>query len=278
MKLRIDPRIGTALALAPLVLGITLYGSHALFAGLCTVAVLAGAWEWAGISKQGRARRKALGLVLTGLLLALCYRHIDGALTLYVVGLSLLWWAAALVLVILRQHGRPFSPGLLSQAGIGMLVLVPAWVAAVALHAHPEFRGPVLVACLFIVTWSADTGAYYTGKRWGRRKLAIHVSPGKTLEGLFGAFGFGLTAALLCALLLLQAGPGELLPFLLVCAAAIAASVVGDLTESMIKRSGGVKDSGGLLPGHGGALDRIDSLTAAAPVFFAGLLLVERAQ
>lgn len=277
MKLRIDPRIGTALALAPLVLGITLYGSHALFAGLCTVAVLAGAWEWAGIAKPRRARWKALGLVLTALLLALCYHHIDGVLTLYVVGLSLLWWAAALVLIMLRQDGRRFSPGLLSQAGIGMMVLVPAWVAVVALHAHPEFRGPALVACLFVVVWSADTGAYYTGKRWGRHKLAIHISPGKTLEGLFGAFGFGLAAALLCALLLLQASQGELLPFLLVCAVTIAASVIGDLTESMIKRSGGVKDSGELLPGHGGALDRIDSLTAAAPVFFAGLLL-ERAQ
>lgn len=275
MKLRIDPRIGTALVLAPLVLGITLYGSHALFAGLCTVAVLAGAWEWAGIAKPRRARWKALGLVLAGLLLALCYHYMDGVLTLYVVGLSLPWWAAALVLIMLRQDGRRFSPGLLSQAGIGMMVLVPAWVAVVALHAHPEFRGPALVACLFIVVWSADTGAYYTGKRWGRHKLAIHVSPGKTLEGLFGAFGFGLAAALLCALLLLEASRGELPPFLLVCAATIAASVIGDLTESMIKRSGGVKDSGELLPGHGGALDRIDSLTAAAPVFFAGLLLLE---
>lgn len=278
MSFRIDPRIGTALALAPLVLGITLYGSHALFAGLCTVAVLAGAWEWAGIARPRRACWKPLGLVLTALLLALCYQYMDSVLTVYIVGLSLLWWAAALALIILRQDGREFSPGLLSQAGIGMMVLVPAWVAVVALHAHPEFPGPVLVTCLFVVVWSADTGAYYTGKRWGRRKLATQVSPGKTLEGLFGAFGFGLAAALLCALLLLQASPGELPPFLLVCAATVAMSVVGDLTESMIKRSGGVKDSGELLPGHGGALDRIDSLTAAAPVFFAGLLLLEGAQ
>ena len=276
MSVRLDPRIGTALVLIPLVLGITLYGSHTLFAGLCAVAVLAGAWEWTGIAGPRRARWKVLGLVLTALLLALCYFNTGSVLTLYIVGLSLLWWAAALVLVIRRQDGRQFSTGLLSQAGIGMLVLVPPWVALVALHAHPEFRGPVLVTCLFVVVWSADTGAYYTGRRWGRHKLAIHVSPGKTLEGLFGAFGFGLAAALLCALLLLQISPGELLPFLLVCAATIAVSVIGDLTESMIKRSGGVKDSGELLPGHGGALDRIDSLTAAAPVFFAGLLLLER--
>ena len=142
----------------------------------------------------------------------------------------------------------------------------------------PNSGGRTWWPVLFVVVWSADTGAYYTGKRWGRHKLAVLVSPGKTLEGLFGAFGFGLAAALLCALLLLRAGPGELLPFLLVCAATIAVSVIGDLTESLIKRSGGVKDSGELLPGHGGALDRIDSLTAAAPVFFRRSAVAGRAR
>ena len=277
MKLRIDRRIGTALVLAPLVLGITLYGTHAQFAALCAVAVLAGAWEWAGLAGPRGARRKIAAQVLAALLLALCYYLMDGVVTLYIVGLSLLWWGAALALVVRRQGGGDFSPGLLSQALIGMMVLVPAWVSLVALHNHPEFRGPVLVACLFIMIWSADTGAYYTGRRWGRRKLAVHVSPGKTLEGLFGAFGFGLAAALACALLLLQMTLIELILFLPVCAGTIAMSVIGDLTESMVKRSGGVKDSGELLPGHGGALDRIDSLTAAAPVFFAGVLLLERA-
>ena len=211
------------------------------------------------------------------LVLAICYCNISSLMTLYIVGLSLLWWGAAVVLVIRSQDGRKFNPGLLLQAGIGMLVLVPAWVALVALHAHSEFRGPVLVACLFIMIWSADTGAYYTGKRWGRRKLALHISPGKTLEGLFGAFGFGLAAALVCAVLLLQMTLIELALFLLVCSGTIAMSVIGDLTESMMKRSRGVKDSGELLPGHGGALDRIDSLTAAAPVFFAGVLALESA-
>lgn len=276
MKLRINSRIGTALVLMPLVLGITLYGSSTLFAGLCAIAILAGAWEWASLAEPRRSRWKVVALVLTALVLAVCYYNIDSVTALYIVGLSLLWWGVALILVIRSQDGRKFSPGLLLQAGIGMLVLVPAWVSLVALHDHSEFRGPVLVACLFIMIWSADTGAYYTGKRWGRHKLAIHISPGKTLEGLFGAFGFGLVAALFCALLLLQMTLIELVLFLLVCTGTIAMSVVGDLTESMIKRSGGVKDSGELLPGHGGALDRIDSLTAAAPVFFAGVLVLER--
>lgn len=276
MKFRIGPRVGTALVLMPLVLGVTLYGTHAQFAALCAIAILVGTWEWAGLAGPRRARWKILVQVLAALLLAVCYYNIDSVMTLYIVGLSLLWWGVALLLILRRQDGRNFNSGLFSQAGLGMIVLVPAWVSLVALHNHPEFRGPVLVTCLFIIIWSADTGAYYTGKRWGRHKLAIHISPGKTLEGLFGAFGFGLVAALLCALMLLQMTLIDLIPFLLVCAVTIAMSVVGDLTESMVKRSGGVKDSGELLPGHGGALDRIDSLTAAAPVFFTGVLLLER--
>lgn len=274
--MRIDARTGTALTLMPLALGVTLYGSHELFAGLCAIAVLAGAWEWANLAPPRRLRWKILALVVAVLLLALCYRSINGVAPLVIVGLSLLWWGVAPGLILRCRDGRKFSPGQVLQTAIGVLVLGSAWVAMVALHGHPAANGPALASCLLVMIWAADSCAYFAGRRWGRRKLAVHISPGKTLEGLLAAFVAGLLAALICALLLLQMSLVKLALFMLVCLVTIAMSVVGDLTESMIKRSGGVKDSGGLLPGHGGALDRIDSLTAAAPVFFIGVLLLEQ--
>ena len=268
-----NPRIVTALVLIPVVLGITIYGTHGLFAGLCAVVILAGIWEWAGLAGSLKRSWKALLVLFVALLLTACYRNINGYMTMFIVGLSLAWWGGALILIIRQQGGRKFSPGLILHTGIGIVVLVPAWVSMVALHTGSDAQGPELVSCLFILIWSADTGAYYVGQRWGRNKLASHVSPGKTWEGLFGALGFGLLAAIVCSLLL-QMTLYKFILFLLVCLITIAMSVVGDLTESMIKRNSGVKDSGGLLPGHGGALDRIDSLTAAAPVFFSGVLLM----
>ena len=275
--MRVDARLVTALALIPLALGITLYGSPELFAGFCALAVLAGAWEWATLTEPSRRRWKLVALVLALSLLALCYRALDSVAALYIVGLSLLWWGAALVLICRYRDGGKFTPGPLLQAGVGVLVLLPAWVSMVALHAHPELDGPVLVGCLLIMIWAADSGAYYAGRRWGRRKLAVHVSPGKTLEGLLAALVAGLVAASVCALQWLQMPPVKLALFIPLCLLTIATSVVGDLTESMIKRGGGVKDSSELLPGHGGTLDRIDSLTAAAPVFYSGVLLLEAA-
>ena len=274
MKPRLSSRVGTALALAPLVLGITVYGTQGLFAGFCALVVLLAAWEWAGLTAPGKMYRRVPAPLLAALLLTVCYFNIDSTMTLFIVGLSLAWWGLALVLILRRQHGKEFTPGPVCQAGIGIIVLVPAWVSLVALRADPDLPGPALVTCLFLLVWGADTGAYYTGQRWGRTKLADQVSPGKTREGLYGALGCGLSVAVICALLL-QMTVSKLVLFLLVSLATIAVSVVGDLAESLMKRSGGVKDSGELLPGHGGALDRIDSLTAAGPVFFTGVLLME---
>jgi phosphatidate cytidylyltransferase len=154
----------------------------------------------------------------------------------------------------------PISP---LAAGIaGFYVLVPAWLSLVSILQIPG-QGPGLLLLGLAMIWSADIGAYFAGHRWGRLKLAPQVSPGKTLEGVVGGLlGTVLTAGVGGSLLGLPLA--AMLPLGL-CVAAI--SVVGDLTESMFKRSVGIKDSGTLFPGHGGVLDRIDSIAAAMPLF-----------
>jgi len=155
---------------------------------------------------------------------------------------------------------------------MGLLVLALAWMAAVYLVSLPRGGGLIVVMVLIVAT--ADIGAYFSGKTWGRHKLAEVVSPKKTWEGFWG----GLSACVVLALLLWSQLPSQqahvsLAAVLVVVLATALASVVGDLTVSMVKREAGVKDSGSLLPGHGGVLDRLDSLCGAAPVFALGLLL-----
>jgi len=152
-------------------------------------------------------------------------------------------------------------------------VLVPAWASLVVIHGVDP-QGPRLLLFLMVLIWVADSFAYFAGRRWGRTKLAPVISPGKTREGVYGA----LAGAVLCGGGLVWLMPqGNPLLLILFCLLIVLVSVVGDLFESLMKRQAGVKDSGSLLPGHGGMLDRIDSLTAAAPLFLLGLLLLGEA-
>lgn len=153
---------------------------------------------------------------------------------------------------------------------MGYLTLVPAWMALVYLRVHAH--GIALIFILIALVAAADIGAYFSGLRWGKAKLAPNVSPGKSWAGFWG----GLTAStgLVAMLWLLFDDATHSLPaVLLVALVTSLASVLGDLLESMVKRQQGVKDSGRILPGHGGMMDRLDSMTAAAPVFALSLLL-----
>ncbi|MES9871768.1 MAG: phosphatidate cytidylyltransferase, partial [Candidatus Sedimenticola sp. 6PFRAG7] len=154
---------------------------------------------------------------------------------------------------------------------LGVFVLVPAWAALVMIHGYGE-KGPMLLLFSLTLTWVADSGAYFAGRRWGRVKLAPAISPGKTREGVYGALAGSVLWGLLLAWYAPELGP---LPILVIfCLLVCVISVIGDLFESLLKRQAGIKDSGNLLPGHGGVLDRIDSMTAVAPVFAFGLLLL----
>jgi phosphatidate cytidylyltransferase len=155
---------------------------------------------------------------------------------------------------------------------VGLLVLITTWSSAVAVHALAA-RGPELLLYLLFLIWIADSGAYFSGRRWGRRKLARHVSPGKSWEGVAGGLLPGSAFAVAGGFWFGLEG-GRLAGFVVLAAAVVAVGVLGDLFESLLKRYRQVKDSGGLLPGHGGVLDRIDSLTAATPLCYCGLLLL----
>ncbi len=188
-----------------------------------------------------------------------------------VLGAALAWWVVASGLVWYYQLHGGLGPGPKWLRGlVGWLILVPPWVSLVSLHGRTG-NGAYLVLTLLVLIWSADIAAFFAGRRWGRRRLASHVSPGKSWEGVIGGL-LAVAAVAVVSGVLLELADAQLLLFLVLCLATALISILGDLTESAFKRQVGLKDSGRLLPGHGGVLDRIDSLTAAAPLFAAGML------
>ena len=271
-------RIITAVLLAPVIVGGIVFLPSGVMALVFGIFVLIGAWEWAGLAGWlDWPLRLAYGAAIgTGLFLV--YQALTSPWQRAFLGgmgvLALLWWTVALYWVVdYTQGGRgiPWRKGVLGVAGF--LILVPPWTFLVAMDGY---GGPYLVIALMLLVWAADIAAYFAGRAWGRRRLAARVSPGKTWEGVLG----GLLAATLIGgaysmFFAKDTGmPGMLAQFAFLGCITAAFSVLGDLFESLAKRQAGVKDSGHLLPGHGGVLDRIDSLTAAAPVFTLGLYLV----
>lgn len=269
-------RILTALVLVPLVVSGVLYLPDPYLALVLALVVLIGGWEWTRLAGLGSTPGRLLFLVLLGGLLAL------GWLLLQEVPRSILWvsasagiWWLLVTLMLLRYRpgSRPAPTAL--KLLYGLLVLFPAWFSLLAIHRLPA-DGPWLMLFVMVLIWVADTLAYFSGRRFGHTRLALHISPGKTREGVYGA----LLGAALCGLLLYLLRPATGAPGMLILLSLTLAlvSVIGDLFESLMKRQAGLKDSGQLLPGHGGMLDRIDSLLAAAPVYLLGLLLLGEAR
>jgi len=196
----------------------------------------------------------------------------SGAAALAVAPVALFW--LTLTLLITLRRTTPVAPSQGASPAVllaGPFLLTAAWVSLVALH-RIEDLGPVLTLVLLALIWVADSAAYFSGRAFGRHKLAPAISPGKTVEGVAGALAAVALVAVAVQLLLM---PGISLAGWVVLALVVTlVSVTGDLFESFIKRRRGLKDSGRLLPGHGGVLDRIDSLIAAAPVFFLGLAML----
>lgn len=255
-------RILTALAIAPVVLVTLIVLPPVATWVLITIAVLMGAWEWTLFPGFTAARSRFLyfGAIALAMLASWFLSHSDTGLH-TVLYAAAAWWLIAFVWITTV----PKANAALAVIA-GFLILVPAWTALGRLTFAHE-RGPVLVLLLLLLVVAADVGAYFAGRHLGRIKLAPRVSPGKTWEGVLG----GLAAATAVAAIASWPLGVRIGPFLALCAGVVIASVVGDLTESMFKRYAGVKDSGTMFPGHGGVLDRIDSITAAAPFFVLGL-------
>jgi phosphatidate cytidylyltransferase len=259
-------RVVTALLLAALIIVILLWLPPGVAVATVMVAVAAGAWEWAGLaginSSAGRVVYAAA--VVAGIAAAWWLTRAAPALAGFL-WCTAAWWVLSLAWLVLA----PGRGGSGVTAAAGFAVLVPAAVGLGRL-VQLEPSGQVLLLFLLVLVAAADIGAYFGGRAFGRHKLAPRVSPNKTWEGLWAgmlaAAGVGTAGGLLF---------GEpLLPWVFMCMAVALVSVVGDLVESMFKRKAGLKDSSALLPGHGGVLDRLDSLTAAGPVFLLGLLVL----
>ena len=259
-------RILTAMILIPLFIFFVLKLSPPAFGILTALVVIWGAAEWSSLMEvQQFPKNLIYPILMVFVLWTMLFVPI-----LYVLYSALVGWLIAAVLVLRYPDlASVWGKGVVLRGFMGIIVLVPCWLAVNFIRNADN--GTYILLFLFILIWGADSGAYFIGKKWGKSKLAKSVSPGKSWQGLLGAL---MTTSIIALISLYGFHiPYRIwLPALVLSFITVLFSVLGDLFESMLKRNAGLKDSGHLLPGHGGILDRIDSLTAAAPIFALGAL------
>ncbi len=301
-------RIITAAILASVVISAVLMLPSIYFSLLIAIIVLIGAWEWLNLIEITSPVKR--GVFIGTLIFAMLFLHFwtyilevlvpvmdylaekykfqmedirkQSGLLEWLVIPALLFWVT--VMLLIRRAPKELlnlQLRLRYKAFIGWFVLITAWMFLSRLH---TFYGSGMTLYLLVLIWVADIAAYFSGKRWGKTKLAPEISPGKTVEGVEGA----LVSAAACAIIwhiglsidktayfsgnkIILMSVGD---FILLSVLTVLISVYGDLFFSLVKRQRGVKDSGTLLPGHGGVLDRVDSLIAAIPFFYAGIFMI----
>ncbi|HIG41626.1 MAG: phosphatidate cytidylyltransferase [bacterium] len=255
-------RIVTALILIPIAIGGVFFLPTQAFTVFIGAVLTIAAWEWANFAGFEGSNRYLYALFIALLMGASSFVSAE---LLLIPGV--IWWLVAFVLVVNYPQMSNWWSSKAAISLMGVFCLVPGHVAMVTLKQTTD--SSFLILLLFFLIWGADIGAYFSGKAFGSKKLAPKVSPGKSWEGFCGGLLF---ATLIAVAMLMWLGRPDLqsiggVIFLVGCVVIIMVSVLGDLVESMLKRNRGIKDSSGLLPGHGGVLDRLDSLLSAGPVF-----------
>lgn len=272
--------VGALFALSPLPFTLAL-----------SALIVVGMWEWAQFAGFKRPISRALvafvtfGLLLFPIMAATAQIQASRFITdetapLLFVGC--IWWVVALGLVVSYPNSARFWEKSVSAKFIfGFCTLIPFLIGTLVLRFYQynvnEYQGLYLLLYVFLLVWGADSGAYFAGRAFGKHKLAPKVSPGKSWEGAIG----GVMTSAIIAVIFLQSTPENVFgrelntaAFVVLSVVTVAVSILGDLSESMFKRQAGIKDSSNLIPGHGGILDRIDSLTAAVPVFATGFFFL----
>ena len=259
-------RIVTAAVLAAIFLAIVLFVPPVGTLVLLTVLILAGAWEWSAFLRLPGSVSRSMYVAFLAVMMPVVWHVTETPEGREIVlAVAVAWWLIALAWIVFApQRVSPWSAAL-----AGLLALLPAWLSLVRLRFDLP-RGAEWMIFTLVLVFAADSGAYFAGRRFGRLRLAPAVSPGKTWEGVLG----GAAASALVGIAGSVWFAVPLHAFLPLCLAAVAFSIIGDLTESLLKRFAGLKDSGTLFPGHGGVMDRIDSVTGAAPVLLLGLTVL----
>ncbi|WP_296245187.1 MULTISPECIES: phosphatidate cytidylyltransferase [unclassified Psychrobacter] len=259
-------RIKTAIVLV-IIVGVAMFASQTpiLIAPLLVFGAIIAAYEWTKLMPKWQQPILFVLLVLVLTLTSLFFKVT-----------WLFWWVASLIIWLMAiswvrvfpTHTKWYGKKL---AWMGAIILTAAITAMFYLWQLSAWW----LLYVFLLVWCADSGAYFVGRKLGRRKMAPNVSPNKSMEGLAGGLVTGLIVVIVISVFKLQLTGVPLIAFVALSALTILASVLGDLFESMLKRRADVKDSGTILPGHGGVLDRIDSLLSATPIFALGFWIIQ---
>src|ERR1700754_3456051 len=259
-------RITTAAILIPLVLALILLPPTGFFAALIAIVFVGAAWEWSLLAGcRTPTGRGIVAAAAAAILLALLIVRTPALLTVLPLAGVGCWIGCCCWLRHFTFAAAPNAENRMLKLGAGALVIVPTLAAAIAMHS--SVRGNWWTLLSLVIVWAADTGAYFSGRHFGRRKLAPRISPGKTWAGVYGAVLAGSFVAVLGGFLIGVRDGGQLIGLLALGIVTVGIAVLGDLFESLMKRHADVKASGNLFPGHGGLLDRLDSVFAASPVF-----------